>query len=192
MQLHLIDGTYELFRAYFGVPKRHAPDGSEVGAVYGITAATLSLLAEPDVTHVAAAFDSVIESFRNDVYPGYKTSAGIEEELLKDFSIGLLVKGSTGPAARDGERIVVVDIHIVDVHVGNEFEGVEAVYHVVPACCCDFDGCGLDHFRPLGQFCKSRYFQILGLRINQKRSNGIIQNIRIILFIFFQNYMHHP
>jgi 5'-3' exonuclease len=87
MQLHLIDGTYELFRAYFGVPKRHAPDGREVGAVYGITAATLGLLAEDGVTHVAAAFDSVIESYRNDVFPGYKTSAGIEEDLLAQFPL---------------------------------------------------------------------------------------------------------
>jgi 5'-3' exonuclease len=87
MQLHLIDGTYELFRAYFGVPKRRAPDGREVGAVYGISAATLGLLGEEGVTHVAAAFDSVIESFRNDVFPGYKTSAGIEEELLAQFPL---------------------------------------------------------------------------------------------------------
>jgi 5'-3' exonuclease len=87
MQLHLIDGTYELFRAYFGAPKRHAPDGREVGATYGITAATLSLLAEEGVTHVAAAFDSVIESFRNDVYPGYKTGAGIEQDLLDQFPL---------------------------------------------------------------------------------------------------------
>jgi 5'-3' exonuclease len=87
MQLHLIDGTYELFRAYFGVPKRRAPDGREVGAIYGITAATLGLLAEDGVTHVAAAFDSVIESYRNDVFPGYKTGVGIEEELLAQFPL---------------------------------------------------------------------------------------------------------
>ena len=87
MKLHVIDGTYELFRAYFGVPKRRSPDGVEVGATYGITAFTLGLLAERGVTHVAAAFDSVIESFRNDVFPGYKTSAGIEEELLNQFPL---------------------------------------------------------------------------------------------------------
>jgi 5'-3' exonuclease len=87
MQLHLIDGTYELFRAYFGVPKRHAPDGREVGATYGITAATLALLAEDGVTHVAAAFDSVIESFRNVVYPAYKSGEGIEQDLLDQFPL---------------------------------------------------------------------------------------------------------
>lgn len=85
MKLYLIDGTYELYRAYFGAPKRTAPDGREVGATYGIVASTLSLLADEGVTHVAAAFDTVIESFRNDVYGGYKTGEGIEEDLLSQF-----------------------------------------------------------------------------------------------------------
>ena len=87
MKLHVIDGTYELFRSYFGAPKRNAPDGREVGAVRGILGSTLGLLSQPDVTHVAAAFDSVIESFRNEVYAGYKTSAGIEPELLAQFPL---------------------------------------------------------------------------------------------------------
>ena len=87
MQLHLIDGTYELFRAYFGAPKRSAPDGREVGAVYGIMGATLALLGEEGVTHVAAAFDTVIESFRNEVFPAYKTGAGIEPDLLDQFPL---------------------------------------------------------------------------------------------------------
>lgn len=85
MKLHLVDGTYELFRAYFGAPKRSAPDGREVGATRGIMASLLSLLAEPGVTHVAAAFDTVIESFRNVVYPQYKTGEGIDPELLDQF-----------------------------------------------------------------------------------------------------------
>jgi 5'-3' exonuclease len=87
MKLYLIDGTYELFRAHFGVPSRTAPDGREVGATYGIVASTLSLLAEPEVTHVAASFDSVVESFRNDVFSGYKTGEGIEQELLDQFPL---------------------------------------------------------------------------------------------------------
>jgi 5'-3' exonuclease len=87
MRLYLIDGTYELFRSYFGAPKRKAGDGREVGAVHGIVASTLRLLEEGEVTHIAAAFDSVIESFRNDVYPGYKTSAGIPEDLLEQFPL---------------------------------------------------------------------------------------------------------
>ena len=85
MRLYLIDGTYELFRSYFGAPPRSAPDGREVGAAHAITASTLALLADEGVTHVAAAFDTVIESFRNEVYRGYKTGEGIEEDLLSQF-----------------------------------------------------------------------------------------------------------
>ena len=87
MKLHLIDGTYELFRSYFGAPKRSAPDGMEVGAVHGIVGSTLRLLEEDGVTHVGAAFDSVIRSFRNDLYPGYKTETGVPEELLAQFPL---------------------------------------------------------------------------------------------------------
>ena len=84
MKLHLIDGTYELFRSYFGAPKRTAPDGMEIGAVHGIVGSTLRLF-DDGVTHVAAAFDTVIRSFRNDLYPGYKTEAGVPPELLAQF-----------------------------------------------------------------------------------------------------------
>jgi 5'-3' exonuclease len=87
MKLHLMDGTYELFRAHFGSPSRTSPAGQEVGATYGIVASTLALLAEPGVTHVAAAFDTVIESFRNEVFPGYKTGDGIDAELRDQFDL---------------------------------------------------------------------------------------------------------
>lgn len=87
MKLYLIDGTYELFRAHFGVPSRTAPDGREVGATYGILASTLALLTEPEVTHIAASFDSVVESFRNEVFSDYKTGEGIEPELLDQFPL---------------------------------------------------------------------------------------------------------
>lgn len=87
MQLHLIDGTYELFRGHFGAPSRTNPDGIEVGGTYAITAATLAVLAEDEVTHIAAAFDTVIESFRNQLYEGYKTSAGIAPELHAQFPL---------------------------------------------------------------------------------------------------------
>lgn len=82
-----MDGTYELFRAHFGAPPRSSPSGQEVGATYGILASTLSLLAEPGVTHVAAAFDTVIVSYRNDVYPLYKSGEGIDEVLLAQFDL---------------------------------------------------------------------------------------------------------
>jgi 5'-3' exonuclease len=87
MQLHLLDATFELFRSYFGAPKRTAPDGREVGAIAGILNSTLALLDEPGVTHLAAATDQVIESFRNDLFPGYKTGEGIEPDLLAQFPL---------------------------------------------------------------------------------------------------------
>lgn len=86
-KVHLIDGTYELFRNYFGAPKKHSPDGREVGATVGILRSLAALLAQSDVTHVGCAFDHVIESFRNDLYPGYKTGEGIEPDLLAQFPL---------------------------------------------------------------------------------------------------------
>ncbi len=87
MKIHLLDGTYELFRAYFGAPKRSSPTGREIGATYGILNSFLSLLRQPEVSHVACAFDTVIESFRNQLFEGYKTGAGIEPELLDQFEL---------------------------------------------------------------------------------------------------------
>ena len=87
MKIHLIDGTYELFRSYYGPPPKKAPDGREVGATLGLLSSLLALLAQPDVTHVACAFDQVIESFRNDLYPGYKTGEGVAPELLAQFPL---------------------------------------------------------------------------------------------------------
>ena len=87
MQLHLIDGTYELYRGHFGAPSRTNSEGTEVGGTYAITAATLAVLAEDEVTHIAAAFDTVIESFRNELYDGYKTSAGVPPELHAQFPL---------------------------------------------------------------------------------------------------------
>lgn len=84
-RVHLVDGTYELFRAFYGSPHRRTPNGAEVGAVRGIVRSLLALLGEPGVTHVGVAFDHEIESFRNALYPGYKTAAGIEPELLAQF-----------------------------------------------------------------------------------------------------------
>ena len=85
MKVHLVDGTFELFRAYYGVPPAHDASGRPVGAVRGILATLLSLLREPGVTHVACAFDHVIESFRNQLFAGYKTGEGIDPDLLAQF-----------------------------------------------------------------------------------------------------------
>jgi 5'-3' exonuclease len=87
MQIHLIDGTYELFRAHYGAPPGRAPDGREVGATRGLLRSLWSMLRGGDVTHVACAFDTVIESFRNEMFTGYKTSEGVEPELLAQFEI---------------------------------------------------------------------------------------------------------
>ena len=87
MKIYLVDGTYELFRNHFGPPSRKAPDGREVGATLGLLRSLLKLLATPGITHVACAFDHVIESFRNGLYPGYKTSAGVDPTLIAQFPL---------------------------------------------------------------------------------------------------------
>src|SRR5690348_14433111 len=87
MKIYLVDGTYELFRSHFGAPPRKAPDGREVGASLGLLRSLLMLLTTPGITHVACAFDHVIESFRNDLYSGYKTGAGVGATLLAQFSL---------------------------------------------------------------------------------------------------------
>src|SRR5512144_111915 len=87
MKIHLIDGTYELFRNHFGAPPRKSPDGREVGATLGLMRSLYMLLTSPDVTHVGVAFDHVIESFRNDLYIGYKTSEGVDPNLLAQFPL---------------------------------------------------------------------------------------------------------
>ncbi len=75
-----MDGTYELFRQYFGQPPRKAADGEEIGAVRGVLLSLLGMVAD-GASHVGVATDHVVESFRNDLWPGYKTGAGIEPEL---------------------------------------------------------------------------------------------------------------
>jgi 5'-3' exonuclease len=87
MKIHLVDGTYELFRSHFGAPSRKAPDGREVGATLGLLNSLLALLTKSGATYVACAFDHVIESFRNDLFPGYKTSEGVAPELLAQFAL---------------------------------------------------------------------------------------------------------
>jgi 5'-3' exonuclease len=87
MKIHLVDGTYELFRAFYGPPPRKAPDGREVGATVGLLRNLLSLITNSGATHIGCAFDHVIESFRNDLFPGYKTGAGIDPDLLAQFTI---------------------------------------------------------------------------------------------------------
>ncbi|MGD0017911.1 MAG: 5'-3' exonuclease H3TH domain-containing protein [Candidatus Limnocylindrales bacterium] len=88
MELHLVDATYELFRAHYSPrPPVRAPDGRDVGAVTGLVYTLLTLLRDEGATHVGCATDHVIRSFRNGLYDGYKTEAGVPAELLAQFSL---------------------------------------------------------------------------------------------------------
>jgi 5'-3' exonuclease len=86
MNIHLLDGTYELFRYYFAVPSSQDAKGQEIGAVRGVLGSVLSMI-EAGATHIGVATDHVVESFRNDLYSGYKTSEGVAPELLSQFPI---------------------------------------------------------------------------------------------------------
>jgi 5'-3' exonuclease len=86
MEVHLIDGTYELFRHFFAVPSSSDVAGQEIGAVRGVLNSVLSMI-ERGATHVGVATDHVVESFRNNLYPGYKTSEGVPPELLSQFPV---------------------------------------------------------------------------------------------------------
>lgn len=85
--LHLVDATYELFRAYTAIPSRRGPQDQEVAAVGGLVSILLKLLREPGVTHVACATDHVIESFRNELFDGYKTGEGLPADLWEQFPL---------------------------------------------------------------------------------------------------------
>jgi 5'-3' exonuclease len=86
MNVHLVDGTYELFRHFFAVPAAADVNGQEIGPVRGVLTSVLSMI-ENGATHIGVATDHVVESFRNDLYPGYKTSEGVAPELLSQFPI---------------------------------------------------------------------------------------------------------
>ena len=86
MNIHLVDGTYELFRHFYAVPSQRDQHGREVGAVVGVLKSILGLVTS-GATHVGVATDHVIESFRNRMWPGYKTGEGIEPDLLSQFPL---------------------------------------------------------------------------------------------------------
>ncbi|HEX3471011.1 MAG TPA: flap endonuclease, partial [Silvibacterium sp.] len=86
MNIHLIDGTYELFRHYYALPSMRDADGREVAAVRGVVASVLGMVSD-GATHIAVATDQVIESFRNALWPGYKTGEGVEPDLLAQFPL---------------------------------------------------------------------------------------------------------
>ena len=97
MKIHLVDGTYELFRAHYSPrPGRTAPDGQDVKATHGLAQSLIALLNQPEVTHVGIAFDTVIRSFRNDLFDGYKTGDGVEPDLLAQFPLAELISTDMG------------------------------------------------------------------------------------------------
>ncbi|MEM7138098.1 MAG: 5'-3' exonuclease H3TH domain-containing protein [Myxococcota bacterium] len=98
MNVHLVDGTYELFRAWFGAPEAKSPAGQEVGATRSFLRSMIALLREPGVTHVGCAFDHTVESFRNDLFEGYKTGEGLEPDLFAQFPLVERVSEALGLA----------------------------------------------------------------------------------------------
>ena len=84
MNIHLIDGTYELFRHFYALPSRLDDDGEEVAGLIGVVNSVLGMVRE-GATHIGVATDHVIESFRNDLYPGYKSGEGIDPRLWRQF-----------------------------------------------------------------------------------------------------------
>ena len=146
MKLHLIDGTYEIFRGFYGAPSARAPDGMEVAASRAWLRSLLSLLRGPEVTHVAVAFDRIITSFRNDLFVGYKTGAGIEPSLVAQFPLAEQVAHALGvvvwpmvnfeaddaiatAAARLGEGVAQVVICSPDKDFGQCVRGDHIVMH---------------------------------------------------------------
>ena len=87
VDVHLIDGTYELFRSWFGAPESKSPRGVEVGATRGFLRSMAAMLRDDAVTHVGCAFDHTVESFRNDLFDGYKTGEGLDPELFAQFPL---------------------------------------------------------------------------------------------------------
>lgn len=113
MRLHLIDGTYELFRAHYSKrPPHRTPAGWDAKATVGVVSSLLALLSDPSelVTHLAVAFDNPIRSFRNELFPGYKTEEGVDPDLLAQFdpveeavrAIGVTVWSMRDVEADDG------------------------------------------------------------------------------------------
>jgi 5'-3' exonuclease len=94
MDVHLVDGTYELFRVFFGAPPSQTSHGREVGAARALARSLWAMRA--DATHVAVAFDTVIESFRNDLFGGYKTGDGIDPKLWAQFPLAERVAHALG------------------------------------------------------------------------------------------------
>ena len=98
MKVHLVDGTYELFRAWFGAPEAKSPSGKEVGATRGFLRSMAAMLRDDEVTHVGCAFDHTVEAFRNELFDGYKTGEDLEPELFDQFPLAERASRALGMA----------------------------------------------------------------------------------------------
>ena len=127
MKIHLVDGTYELFRAHFGAPKTEAPDGRPTGAVRGLIQTLLLLLRQDDVSHVACAFDSVVTSFRNEAFAGYKTGEGVPGELLAQFETAERAASALGIVVWRMVEFEADDAIATAAHIWADAPGVEQV-----------------------------------------------------------------
>ena len=133
MQLHLVDATYELFRAFYAPrPGAVARDGREVGAVVGLTYTLLALLREEGATHVGCATDHVIRSFRNELYPGYKTEAGVPAELLAQFPLAERAMEALGLAVWPMVDFEADDAMATAADRWGEWPGVDRIWICTP------------------------------------------------------------
>ena len=131
MNVHVVDGTYELFRHFFAMPPRSDIEGKEVGALLGVTHSIVSLLRD-GATHVGVATDHVVESFRNQMYAGYKSGEGIDPKLWRQFhpledalrALGVIVWPMVDQEADDGLAAAAIRAHSAP--------GVERVFICTP------------------------------------------------------------
>ena len=131
MRVHLVDGTYELFRHFFGAPPHRNAAGQEVAAVRGVVGSVLQLLGE-GATHVGVATDHVIESFRNDLWPGYKTGEGVDPDLWSQAWPLEVALGALGVVVWPMVELEADDALASGAAVADDDQGVEQVIICTP------------------------------------------------------------
>ena len=122
MKVHLVDGTYELFRSWFGAPESRSPDGREVGATRGFLRSMAAMLRGQELTHVGCAFDHTVESFRNDLFEGYKTGEGLDPELFDQFPL----------VERASRALGIVTWPMIEFEADDALASAAAKFRVVP------------------------------------------------------------
>lgn len=132
MDIYLIDGTYELFRHYYALPSARDSGGREVAAVRGVLASVLGMMKGGGATHIAVATDHVIESFRNGLWPDYKTSEGIEPDLLAQFFLLEEVLSAAGIVVWPMVEFEADDALAAAAHAADEDARVERVIICTP------------------------------------------------------------